>query len=875
VEDKIQSLRRIGDFDGAVNELLQSLARGERDAYLRHVIGGRCLLLDWARGARAAPFDRERFSILARVSGASAALIQPRLDVLEAICGGPDPERIFTLLQRAVTAYETCWQYRQWPFVAYVAGRLAAGQVEPAFMLRLNPESRPPLRRLAAQFGWLHPGLLLVGETWAYVWNGAADLPQDHRVTTWGLLAKVDHPKSDGVVAKLTLERVPGWLRTPDGDSGDFGRAFCGALYPHPLSGGYLPTEASFQDALQNAWWAVIGRLRASCAFDVRWSLEVLDRSTNLPLDVTNLPLDVVVRGRSMEAALAAALQALVRGEPLDQHVAVTARFKAPGSDDLTLDKVTAIRDKLLAPEFAETARLTQIREIVVADTQHEVTENGTADAKRTAIANGEVTLIPVPDLDSAYRHLGRWARITQAANKCLAEAAQQILDQRCDPYVKPRLSREDQRAERRCDAFGRPERIPVEPEERERIVRGQLPQRTRLAVLGESGMGKSMFLVYCEQRIAAADGPWLPLRLGAGPKATGGGRECGTAWYSKQWHGATVGPDTAWSSKQCHTEGNREAVSATVAGSARSSRGPRLAAACSGKGHLITQPTEHKCVLESFRRLEQQGWLVTYLPVDRFARVAPDDLRRAIRGNTVLVSVMAANNEVGTLQSIREVAEICRERGILFHTDAAQAVGKMDLDLQDVPVDILSLSGHKIYGPKGVGALVVKGRGTRVRLRPIMDGGDQEFGLRAGTLPVPLIAGLGVACQLCRELQPVEAVRIQRQRDRLWEGLRAGVDDVVLNGHPTERLPGNLNVSFPGVDPKRLLCNLDAIAVSAGSACNSAKLTPSHVLTAMGVAPELALSTIRFGLGRFTTDADIEEAIEVVVDAARRSRTG
>ncbi len=299
------------------------------------------------------------------------------------------------------------------------------------------------------------------------------------------------------------------------------------------------------------------------------------------------------------------------------------------------------------------------------------------------------------------------------------------------------------------------------------------------------------------------------------------------------------------------------------------------LAAACNRTGHMITQPTEHKCVLESFRRLEQQGWLVTYLPVDRFARVAPDDLRRAIRGNTALVSVMAANNEVGTLQPIRELAGICRERGIVFHTDAAQAVGKIDLDLHDVPVDMLSLSGHKIYGPKGVGALVVKGRGTRVRLRPIIDGGDQEFGLRAGTLPVPLIAGLGVACQLCRELQPVEAVRIQRQRDRLWEGLRARVHDVVLNGHPTERLPGNLNVSFPGVDPKRLLCNLDAIAVSAGSACNSAKLTPSHVLTAMGVAPDLALSTIRFGLGRFTTDADIEEAIEVVVDAARRSRTG
>lgn len=214
---------------------------------------------------------------------------------MDAICGNHDDDgKILGLLQGAVRAYEAIWQYVKKPFVADVEARLAAQEAEPAFMARLNPESRLRMRRLAAQseFGWLHPGLLLVGETWAYVWNKAEDLPWDYRVETWGLLAKVDHTSPDGVVARLTLEREPGR---------------CGAFYPHPLSGGYLPTDRSFQDALQNAWWAVIGRDPAPFEFDVRWSLSVEDRSKKLPLDVD-------VKHRSMEAALACALKAVLAG---------------------------------------------------------------------------------------------------------------------------------------------------------------------------------------------------------------------------------------------------------------------------------------------------------------------------------------------------------------------------------------------------------------------------------------------------------------------------------------------------------------------------------------------------------------------------------
>jgi cysteine desulfurase len=298
------------------------------------------------------------------------------------------------------------------------------------------------------------------------------------------------------------------------------------------------------------------------------------------------------------------------------------------------------------------------------------------------------------------------------------------------------------------------------------------------------------------------------------------------------------------------------------------------FAAASDRVGHIITQATEHKCVLETARRLGNEGWKVTVLPVDRFGRVDPDNLRRAIRPDTMLVSIMAANNEVGTIQPIREIATICQRHGIVMHTDAAQAVGKTEIDWNAVPVDMLSLSGHKIYGPKGIGALAVRRDGKPLKLRRILDGGDQEFGLRAGTLPVPLIAGLGSACERCAVNRPAESSRIERQRDRLWQGIRAEIDDVVLNGHPTERLAGNLNVSFPGVDHVKLMTNLDGLAISTGSACNSARLTPSYVLTAMGVPPDLALSTIRFGLGRFTTDDEVEYAIETVVDAVRRSQT-
>jgi cysteine desulfurase len=288
---------------------------------------------------------------------------------------------------------------------------------------------------------------------------------------------------------------------------------------------------------------------------------------------------------------------------------------------------------------------------------------------------------------------------------------------------------------------------------------------------------------------------------------------------------------------------------------------------------HVITGATEHPAVLDPVERLRSRGARVTILPVDRHGRVAPDDLRRALTDRTVLVSLMTANNEVGTLHPIAEIGGICKERGVLFHTDAAQAAGKIPIDVQAMGIDLLSLSAHKIYGPKGTGALYVRRRDPRVRLEPILFGGGQERGLRSGTLNVPGIVGLGAALDIARAEMTRESARLRALRDRLQAGILAAVEDVELNGHPVERLPHNLNLSFAYVEGEALLTALDDVAVSSGSACTSARREPSHVLRAMGRSDTEAQTSLRFSLGRFNRDADVEHVIDRVAAAVGRLR--
>lgn len=286
--------------------------------------------------------------------------------------------------------------------------------------------------------------------------------------------------------------------------------------------------------------------------------------------------------------------------------------------------------------------------------------------------------------------------------------------------------------------------------------------------------------------------------------------------------------------------------------------------------GHIITSATEHPSVLDPLRRLEIQGFDVTRLPVDWFGRVSADQVAEAITERTVLVSLMAANNEVGTLHPIADIARVCRERGVLFHTDAVQAAGKIPLDVGELGVGLLSLTAHKMYGPKGVGALYVR-RG--VRLAPILDGGGHERGLRSGTLPVPLIVGFGAASEICAQEMTEEAERLTRLRERLRQTIIESLPDTTLNGHPTERLPGNLNLAFPFIDGNALMVAMKSVAVSSGSACTSANPEPSHVLKALGLPEELVRGSIRFGLGRFSTEEEVDYAAGEVIRAAKQLR--
>ncbi len=289
-------------------------------------------------------------------------------------------------------------------------------------------------------------------------------------------------------------------------------------------------------------------------------------------------------------------------------------------------------------------------------------------------------------------------------------------------------------------------------------------------------------------------------------------------------------------------------------------------------RDHIVTLATEHKCVLESALSLQREGLTVTFLPVEPDGLVDLDRLAAAFDDRTLLVSVMAAHNEIGVIQPLAEIGALCRSKGILFHTDAAQAFGKIPLDVEAMKIDLMSISGHKIYGPKGVGALYVRRR-PRVRLLPLIDGGGQERGLRSGTLPTPLCVGLGRAAALAAAEMAGEAGRIAALRDRLQQQLMNRIDGLLLNGDPQHRLPGNLNLSFPGLTAPQLIEASPGIAISTGSACTSATVEPSYVLRALGLSDELANASIRLGLGRFTTAADIDFAADALTDAVARLR--
>lgn len=288
---------------------------------------------------------------------------------------------------------------------------------------------------------------------------------------------------------------------------------------------------------------------------------------------------------------------------------------------------------------------------------------------------------------------------------------------------------------------------------------------------------------------------------------------------------------------------------------------------------HIVTCVTEHRAVLDSCKVLERQGYKVTYLPVDSRGLVDIGRLSEAATEKTILISIMAANNEVGTIQPVREIGRLAKEKGIIFHCDATQGVGKIPMDVEEMGIDLLSMSAHKIYGPKGIGALYVRSKKPKVRLYPIIDGGGHERGMRSGTLNVSGIVGLGKACQIALKELPEETTRLTQLRERLKEGIFGRLDEVYLNGHPTRRLPGNLNVSFAYVEGESLLMGLKEIAVSSGSACTSASLEPSYVLRALGVEEDLAHTSIRFGLGRFNTDEEVDYTIRRVVEEVTRLR--
>ncbi len=289
-------------------------------------------------------------------------------------------------------------------------------------------------------------------------------------------------------------------------------------------------------------------------------------------------------------------------------------------------------------------------------------------------------------------------------------------------------------------------------------------------------------------------------------------------------------------------------------------------------RNHIVTTVTEHKCVLDTCRHLEQEGFTVTYLPVQKNGLIDLDVLRAAVTDKTVVVSIMAVNNEIGVIQPLAEIGKICREKGAFFHTDAAQAAGKIPLDVEAMNIDLMSISGHKIYGPKGIGALYVR-RKPRVRLVPLIVGGGQERGFRSGTLPTPLCVGLGEACEIAAKEMDAEAKRLTKLRDRMLKGLQSKLTDLVINGDLEHRIPGNLNISFAYVEGESLMMGIKNLSVSSGSACTSASLEPSYVLRALGVEEEMAHTSLRIGLGRFTTEHEVDTAVAELVHHVTKLR--
>ena len=288
---------------------------------------------------------------------------------------------------------------------------------------------------------------------------------------------------------------------------------------------------------------------------------------------------------------------------------------------------------------------------------------------------------------------------------------------------------------------------------------------------------------------------------------------------------------------------------------------------------HIITQAIEHKAVLDTCKRLEKNGYEVTYLPVQKDGRVDPEDVRKALTPKTILITIMYANNEIGVINPIAEIGKIAREHGAFFAVDAVQAVGKIPVDVQKDNIDLLAISAHKIYGPKGVGALYVRRRNPRVQLSAIIDGGGHERGMRSGTLNVPGIVGLGKACEICQKEMAEESTRMRKLRDRLKDGLMAKLDELFINGSMEHRLPNNLNISFAYVEGESLLMGINDVAVSSGSACTSATLEPSYVLKALGVGEDLAHTSIRFGLGRFNTEEEVDYVTNRLVEVVSKLR--
>jgi cysteine desulfurase len=312
-------------------------------------------------------------------------------------------------------------------------------------------------------------------------------------------------------------------------------------------------------------------------------------------------------------------------------------------------------------------------------------------------------------------------------------------------------------------------------------------------------------------------------------------------------------------------TGGTTESDNLALFGVARAAR--------SRRDHVVTTAIEHPAVLDTCRALEAEGFTVTILPVDGEGLVDPDAVARAITPRTAIVSVMAANSEIGVLEPLAEVGRVCREHGVPFHTDAAQAVGKIPVDVEALGVDLLSMCAHKLYGPKGVGALYVRRTRPRLHVVPMIHGGGHERGLRSGTLPVPLIVGFARAVELCLADLPTEMERLAGLRDRLWSRLASGLDDVVCNGHPSRRLPGNLNVSFGGVEADGLLLAMKDVALSTGSACSSASPQPSHVLRALGLSDARIRGALRFGLGRGNTVEEIDAVSDRLIERVREAR--